>query len=189
MYRYDIHVHARPSRNGVSAWQNFVNTAIARGMDGICFTEHSHTEKFDHRPKSLKHPDTFTVMWGQEVSTPSGDVLVYGADTSIPKGTSIDDMPTEWALVKAHPWRGRGNDGKLCPGYDAVEIFNGGRTNADTAKVQDDILWTGLSTTGGSDAHRHKSVGKCFTCVTRRIACIEGLIEAIKLRKTIGGYR
>ena len=191
MFKYDIHVHAKPSIHGKAALQNYVDMAVKVGLDGICFTEHSHTEKFHTGKVELSVPDGFTVMFAQEVTTSDyGDVLVFGANHGIKRGVKLSaiDPNNEYAIVKAHPWRGRCT---LTHGwwdrFDAIELFNGGRQNDETAKLQEFILSMGLTTTGGSDAHRRRGVGKCFTHTVNRVSCIDDLVREIVEGHVIGG--
>ncbi len=63
------------------------------GLHGTVLTDHHYLwppEEIDALRRNLKVPDYYLILSGQEVATPElGDVLVYGADAAIEKGTRL----------------------------------------------------------------------------------------------------
>jgi len=81
-------------------------------LQGTVLTDHHYLwlpKEIEELRRSLKVPDYYLILSGQEVTTPElGDVLVYGADVSIEKGTSLEDMRKHFpdaAIIWAHPYR------------------------------------------------------------------------------------
>jgi hypothetical protein len=70
-------------------------------------------------------PNHYLILSGQEVTTPElGDVLVYGADVSIEKGTSLEDIRRRFpdaAIIWAHPYRDAQFRNQF---YDTTQVFN-----------------------------------------------------------------
>jgi hypothetical protein len=82
------------------------------GLHGTVITDHHYLwppEEIEELRRKLKVPDYYLILSGQEVSTPElGDVLVYGADVAIEKGTRLASIRNHFpdaAIVWAHPYR------------------------------------------------------------------------------------
>jgi len=81
-------------------------------LQGTVLTDHHYLwtpQEIEELRRKLKVPDYYLILSGQEVTTPElGDVLVYGADVSIEKGTSLESMRKHFpdaAIIWAHPYR------------------------------------------------------------------------------------
>ena len=82
------------------------------GLQGTVFTDHHYLwppEEIKELRGKIKVPDYYFILSGQEVTTPElGDVLVYGADASIEKGSSLENIRKHFpsaAIIWAHPYR------------------------------------------------------------------------------------
>ncbi|MGZ3579740.1 MAG: hypothetical protein ACXU98_12090, partial [Syntrophales bacterium] len=78
------------------------------------------------------------ILSGQEVTTPElGDVLVYGADVSIEKGTSLENIRRRFpdaAIIWVHPYRDENippPDKLSSSAYRRVEILSSNHTIAE----------------------------------------------------------
>ena len=78
--RIDLHVHTAPrSRCSLLDPEEAIRAARARGLDGICFTEHNCLWE-SRAIKELADRHGFPVLQGVEVDTPCGHLLVYGLE-------------------------------------------------------------------------------------------------------------
>src|SRR5512139_2774493 len=82
------------------------------GLQGTVFTDHHYLwppEEIEKLRRRLKVPDHYLILSGQEVTTPElGDVLIYGADVSLDKHTSLAEIRGHFpdaAIIWAHPYR------------------------------------------------------------------------------------
>jgi len=133
------------------------------GLQGTVLTDHHYLwppEEIAELRRTLKVPDYYLILSGQEVTTPElGDVLVYGADVSIEKGTALENIRRHFpdaAIVWAHPYRHENvpsRDSLLNPLIDGVEIFSSNHTVAESSRGLRD--WHALKFTAiaGTDTH------------------------------------
>jgi predicted metal-dependent phosphoesterase TrpH len=185
LWKYDLHCHARPTRNGESAHENFIAAAIAAGMDGLAFTEHSHTEQplTEQQCAALSTP-SFGVFCGQEVSEKIfGDVLVYGEFAAISRDMKLKDIRRLGAVIaRAHPYRtGKMLDAKYWPLFDAVEAENGNHKRDNHLKMRAEYTQSPhYVIIGGSDAHRASHVGRAYTVCPYQLKTTANLLRAIR---------
>jgi hypothetical protein len=108
------------------------------------FTDHHYLwspEEIAELRCKLKVPDHYLILSGQEVTTPEwGDVLVYGADVSIEKGTPLESIRRHFpdaAIIWAHPYRQENNpsrDKLAHPLLDGIEISKSNLTVTETSR-------------------------------------------------------
>jgi predicted metal-dependent phosphoesterase TrpH len=166
----DLHCHTRVySACSALTPDALVRAAKARGVDGVCITEHDAVWPLDD-VRRLAESMAFAVFRGMEVTTEVGHVLVFGV------GRHHSEMATLTALHRivradgglmflAHPGRRYGalppDDLAAC--FDSIEAHNGteGMLQNNTAA----LLAKGLRLPGigGSDAHSVREVGVCAT--------------------------
>jgi len=132
-------------------------------LQGTVLTDHHYLwplEEIEGLRSKLKLPDYYLILSGQEVTTPElGDVLVYGADVSIKKGTSLENIRKNFpnaAIIWAHPYRHENIpfcDKSFLPALDAIEIFSSNHTVAESNRGLHD--WHNLKFTAiaGTDTH------------------------------------
>jgi 3',5'-nucleoside bisphosphate phosphatase len=133
------------------------------GLQGTVLTDHHYLwppGEIAELRRRLKVPDYYLVFSGQEVATPElGDVLVYGADVSIEKGTSLESIRRRFpdaAIVWAHPYRHQNvpyRDRLFHPLIDGIEIFSSNHTVAESSRgLRDwhDLKFTAIA---GTDTH------------------------------------
>lgn len=133
------------------------------GLQGTVLTDHHYVwppGEIAELRRKIKVPDHYLILSGQEVTTPElGDVLVYGADASIGKGTSLETIRTrfpESAIIWAHPYRQENipsRDRLFHPLIDGIEIFSSNHTVAEGNRGLRD--WHNLKFTAiaGTDSH------------------------------------
>lgn len=142
---------------------DLVQKNFDNGLQATVLTDHHYLwteeEILDLR-KKVAVPDYYYIFSGQEVSTPElGDVLVYGADRALAKGTPLADIRKEFpdaALVWAHPFRRENipeTDELLLDLLDAIEIFSSNHTVKESHRAL--IAWHKhrFTAIAGTDAH------------------------------------
>ncbi len=133
------------------------------GLQGTVLTDHHYLwpqEEIEELRRKLKVPDYYLILSGQEVATPElGDVLVYGADVSIEKGTSLESIRKHFpdaAIIWAHPYRHENippRDKLFHPLINGIEIFSSNHTVAESSRgLRDwhDLKFTAIA---GTDTH------------------------------------
>jgi aminoglycoside phosphotransferase (APT) family kinase protein len=160
----EMHAHtAEQSPCSVIPAVELIRQVFAKGLQGIIFTDHHHfwsDQELLKVRREAQVPDHFLILSGQEVRTPEvGDVLVYGADRSLDKGTPLAGIRVLFpgaALVWAHPYR----DGRL-PGesflhnplLDGIEVFNSNHTVRENSRGLQDWHRHKFTAIGGTDTH------------------------------------
>lgn len=166
----DLHCHTRVhSPCSALTPDALVRAAQARGLDGVCITEHDALWPLDDI-RRLAETMEFAVLRGMEVTTEVGHVLVFGVERHHPEMATLDALHrivrAEGGLMfLAHPGRRYGalppDDLAAC--FDSVEAHNGteGMLQNDTAaRLAENLRLPGI---GGSDFHSVREVGVCAT--------------------------
>jgi predicted metal-dependent phosphoesterase TrpH len=166
----DLHTHTKVfSACSALTPDALVRAAKARGLDGVCITEHDaiwDAEAIERLAAEME----FVVLRGMEVTTEVGHVLVYGLDRHRSEMATLDALHrivrAEGALMfLAHPSRRYGTlpPADVSAYFDSVEAQNGteGMLQNDNATALSARLT--LPGIGGSDAHSAREVGICAT--------------------------
>ena len=188
----DLHCHTRV-RSACSALtpDALVRAARARGVDGVCITEHDALSPLDEIQR-LAEEMRFVVLRGVEVTTEVGHVLAYGLERFVPEMASLGALHAiardQGALLfLAHPSRRYGSlppDDLACY-FDSVEVQNaseGMLQNDNAAHLARGMRLPGI---GGSDAHSAREAGTCATRFDATISDEASLIAALRA----GAYR
>lgn len=196
----DMHLHQdRHSFDSHVSLEDIIDEAIAKGLDGICITDHDNNKlkesimEYDHR--GLK------VFVGCEILTTQGDILVLG----VPEIPAYDPFDADTLLtpeqvlalvrqsggiaIAAHPYR-KNNRGlgdhimEYAAGealaLTAVEGMNASTPEHLNVEAQQTAMRAGLSITGGSDAHFKERVGLMATYIPYEIETEQELMDAIR---------
>ncbi len=166
----DLHCHTKVySACSALTPDALVRAGRARGLDGICITEHDALWPLAEIEQLAAAMD-FVVLRGIEVTTEVGHVLVYGVSRHDPVMATLAELHrivrAEGGLMYlAHPSRRYGAlpPDDLASVFDSVEAHNGteGALQNDNAHT----LARGLALPGigGSDSHAVREVGVCAT--------------------------
>lgn len=95
MFKIDLHVHTAYSGDNDAEPEEMLLSAIARGLDGIAFTEHYSYEASGFAEGfKAKYSDRITILRGVEFSALEGHCLVFGANTDklSVKGAPISEL-------------------------------------------------------------------------------------------------
>ena len=183
----DLHTHTKVhSACSALTPDALVRAAKARGIDGVCITEHDaiwDLASIEQLATELE----FVVLRGMEITTEVGHVLVYGLARCRPEMATLEELHrvvrSEGALMfLAHPSRRYGTllRGDLSRYFDSVEAHNGteGLLQNDNATA----LAAGLSLPGigGSDAHSVREVGTCATSFEAAIRDESSFLMALR---------
>ncbi len=192
----DLHIHTTFSYDGFSEPEQVVRTALKRGIDCICITDHEEI-KGVKRALRFASDKNILVVPGIEVSSKSGDILGINIKSEISRGLSAQETIKEirgqgGLAVIAHPFDifpfgFKGDEEALKRiDFDAVEAFNAGRIlKSCNKKAQKLISEEGLSFTAGSDAHRACYVGRGYLEFEQDFNSANELTRLIKENKGV----
>jgi predicted metal-dependent phosphoesterase TrpH len=195
----DLHTHTQPlSLCSHLSLPELVARSRAAGLDGLCLTEHDAMWSVDDLAR-VTDATGFLLLRGIEVSTTQGHVLVYGLsrwrdiygmEWSVHRLRKIADDQGAF-LDKPHPLRDGDftarADGSLLPGgeerlafFDALEVLNGGESDAANALAAAIAHAYGLKGTAGGDVHAAAGVGRCATRFARAIRSESELVAELR---------
>lgn len=166
----DLHCHTRVhSACSALTPDALVRAAQARGLDGVCITEHDALWPLADVER-LAAEMSFVVLRGMEVTTEVGHVLVFGAQRHAPEMATLAELrriaTDQGALMfLAHPSRKYGTvlPDDLPRWFDSVEAQNGTEgmlQNDHAVRLAAGMPLPGI---GGSDSHSVREVGVCAT--------------------------
>lgn len=188
----DLHTHTKV-RSACSALtpDALVRAARARGLDGVCITEHDALWPVAEIRRIAEEME-FVVLRGMEVTTEVGHVLVFGLEQHHPSMATLAELRrivrSEGGLMYlAHPSRRYGTlpPEDLASAFDSVEVHNGTEgllQNDNAAKLARGLALPGI---GGSDSHAVREVGVCGTEFSARVHDETSFIAALRA----GAYR
>ncbi len=190
MTRIDLHVHSGASGDNDADPEEIVERAIELGLDGIAFTEHTSYGLSEHVERLReKYGAVILLLRGVELSAIEGHCLVFGVDTdaldlrSAPVREVVRVVGESGGVViPSHPFRGGNSLGDRVfdlPGIGGLEGYNGANMHGMNEKALEAARKLRLPVTGGSDAHRPREVGSCYTEFQERITA-ENILSALK---------
>jgi 3',5'-nucleoside bisphosphate phosphatase len=187
----EMHCHTaeHSSCSSVSAVE-LVQQVYAKRLQGLVLTDHHYVwpdADLAELRRQAGVPADFAVLSGQETNVPKfGDVLIYGASTSIARGTPLEEIRKEFkdiAVVWAHPYRDRREptqDMLSCVLLDAVEIFNSNHTVLGNSRAYRDWQRYRFTATGGTDTHGASYAGIYPTRFDSPVRTLEELVDGIR---------
>jgi predicted metal-dependent phosphoesterase TrpH len=198
----DLHTHTHPlSHDSLLSPDDLVEAAKAARLDAVCFTEHDFFwEQAETAALSKRHG--FLVIPGIEVNTEDGHVVVFGLNRFVYGMHRMHELArmadaAGAVMIAAHPYRRQlpfelRHDGDWTqaleravanPAYThttAIETLNGRGTDRENAFSEAVAARLGVRTTGASDAHERKDIGRAATEFVRKISDLEGLISELR---------
>ncbi len=190
--KFDLHVHSAYSDDSDLHPEKIIKTAETKDLDGIAFLDHNTLDGY-FKAKDL---DTdLIIVPAIEVSTRKGHVMALGVQEEIEERLSIEETTEKikergGLSIAVHPHRfrsGLGEKNVMENDWDGIEGLNGRSWEWNNNKAQKIAEDLGLPVTGGSDAHRLKSIGEAFT-LFENIGDWEDVIEEVKRGNTkVGG--
>ncbi len=184
---FDIHVHTKISPCSDLSIADALKQAKARGLDGVCITDHQTMEIRKHLREGLQY-NGLCVVFGIEYATAHGDFLLFGPFEDI-----AEDLPAIQLLeqvreqggvaIAAHPFR---NDRPVSEflvrkGFcRIIESVNGRNTPSENQQVKKWRKEHFLTCCGGSDAHSLDELGTVCTRFSTPVRSRNDLIFAFK---------
>lgn len=168
----DLHMHSRYSMDSTSALEDIVSRCLEMDINCIAITDHDALEG----AIKLKEMAPFTVIPGEEILTPNGEIIGYFMTEYVPSNQPLEAvisaLKAQGALVAIpHPFdtfRGLRNLDStqldlLGSQVDVVEVFNA-RTllPGDSDKAAAFARKHGLPGSAGSDAHSTREIGRTY---------------------------
>jgi predicted metal-dependent phosphoesterase TrpH len=166
----DLHCHTKVySACSALTPEALVRAARARGLDGVCITEHDALWPIEEIERIGREMD-FVVLRGIEVTTEVGHVLAFGMRDHHPAMATLQELRLmardDGALLYlAHPSRRYGSlpPDDLAAWFDSVEAQNGTEGVLQNDHAEHLARGMRLPGIGGSDAHSAREVGICAT--------------------------
>jgi predicted metal-dependent phosphoesterase TrpH len=198
----DLHTHSRAlSWDSDLSLDELIERAQAKGLDGICLTEHDYFwDAQELRSAGQRHG--FIVLPGVEINTEEGHFLCFGIERYVYGMHRWGELAEHirgagGAMIAAHPyrrqmpWRPERESAysealaraRANPAYAAcvaMELVNGRGSDAENGFAARLCEATGLAGVAGSDAHELRDIGRCATEFDDRIEDLEGLIAALR---------
>lgn len=182
----DLHCHTKVmSPCSALTPDALVRAARARGLDGVCITEHDAIWPAADAAR-LAGEMEFAVFRGMEVTTEVGHVLTFGLERHDPAMAVLAELHrivrAEGGLMYlAHPSRRYGTlpPADLAAYFDSVESHNGTEgmlQNDHAARLAGAMRLPGI---GGSDAHSAREAGICATRFAAHVRDQAAFLEAL----------
>ena len=190
----DLHIHTNFSCDGVSSPKEVINSAIKKGIDCICITDHNEIKGAIEAMK-FSFDKNILIIPGIEILSTSGDVLGINIRKMIPDGLSVEETIKEirkqgGIAVIPHLFDPfllnlKGSEKKfLNIRPDAIEVFNASNIlNSSNEKALDFSQKNNFCFTAGSDAHRKEFIGRGYIEISEKIFSEKDITEAIMNKK------
>lgn len=177
----DMHLHALPhSTDSSITLEQIVSCARARGLDGVCLTDHDSMAGREFAA-AYSRETGFPIFLGVEFFSLQGDITAWGIE-SIPSRRVdaqefIDQVNAAGGFCCAcHPFRNnnRGLEENLgrVRGLHGIEVLNGSTSPEANQTALDWCRKLGLQPIGASDAHVMEQVGKYATWLPERVETV-----------------
>jgi hypothetical protein len=173
-----------------------IETAIARGLNGICITEHDKIEGSLVVKDIARGYKEIVALSGIEVQSREGHLLVYGYDrdiSGVPPAEEVISIvgAAGGIVIPAHPWRSpfgwySGSidrpleDTEFAALFKVIELYSGSSSPKQNREAEAYCEKTGAAGIGGSDAHAINEIGCCVTEFDDKIENEEALIRALR---------
>ncbi len=186
--RLDLHVHSRHSPDSSLGLETIVDRLGIAGLRGFALTDHNSVAGHPAMSDLAHRNPMYLMVPGVEVSTREGHLLVYGVSEVPPVHRPLAET-LDWVhargvvAVLAHPLRlahGVGRRVAETAPADGIETVNG--HNGELANARAGVIATGrrLATTGGSDAHDAKGLGRAFTELPDEVDSVDAFLAALR---------
>ncbi len=185
----DLHMHERTfSGDSFLALEEMVRIAKAKGLDGICVTDHDSMGLKEYAAEYAAKVN-FPIFVGIEYYSLQGDIVAFGIDEFPRKRVSAQEFVN---MVKAqggicfaaHPFRNnnRGLEEHLLEvkGLDGIEVLNGSTSYEACLKAQAYGRHLGLTPVGSSDCHVTDKVGVFATYFPEEVGTMTEFLRVFK---------
>ena len=185
--RFDLHVHSIISPCSQIRLDEIVSGARAKGLDGVCITDHDTMEAGRHIREGIQG-NGLCVVIGMEYTTSEGDFLLFGPFENLARDLSARELLSRvkkmgGVAIGAHPFRQNRsiNEELIAQGYcEIVERVNGRNGAHENQRV---AFWKnsyGVRQVAGSDAHSPDELASATTLFSQPVTCRDDLVQALK---------
>ena len=190
--RLDLHVHSRYSVDSRLSFDQILERISYEGLQGFALTDHNTTEGLAELERLRSDYPRFWFVPGVEISTREGHLLAYGLRQAPPPDQPLAETLERVAAlggisVLAHPFRWVHGAGRRIAAEAPVQGIEGRNgKNSELANTQAELLAArrSIASTGGSDAHEPRLVGRAFTEFPEEVTSLDGLLEQIRKNQT-----
>jgi predicted metal-dependent phosphoesterase TrpH len=190
--RLDLHVHSRYSVDSRLSFEQIMDRITYEGLQGFALTDHNTTAGLAELDRLRSSYPGFWFVPGVEISTQEGHLLAYGVRESPPPNRPLlETLERVDALggvsILAHPFRWIHGVGRRLAAESRVQGLEGRNgKNSELANTRAELMAArrSIASTGGSDAHEPKLVGRAFTEFPEEVASGDDLLEQIRKRET-----
>ncbi len=193
--RLDLHVHSIFSPDSRLDLDAIVARLPYVELRGFALTDHNTVAGHAALARlAADHPE-YAFLAGVEVSTSDGHLLAYGVTERPPVHRPMAET-VEWVRahggepVVAHPFRWRHGAGRRVTErlpVRTLETRNGHNSELANAKAELLAAQHNFGSTGGSDAHDLRDLGRTFTEWVDASTSTDDLLEGLRRGQTVGG--
>ncbi len=169
--RADLHIHTCYSPDCTTSLEAIIDRCLKLGINCMAVTDHNTIAGGLEMQKSAP----FTIIVGEEIKTPYGEIVGFFLNEEIPGGLSPQEtvgrikaqeglvcIPHPFDRVRRSPLRREMVD-EILPQIDIIEAFNSRTTFLrDNTRAQAFARAHGLPTSAGSDAHTANEIGHTY---------------------------
>jgi len=186
LIRADLHIHTTYSDDSTVTPKALVEKLAAhKSIKAAAVTDHDTVNGLkETRKLAAAYPDILIIP-GVEISTPEGDILVLGAETTPPRPWTVQNIvdfarTSNYVSVVAHPYREYGiGDAARNYKFDAIEVLNGESTPHANKQAHELAKTMKLPGTAGSDAHTPAEPLTVYTEIQAGLN-VDEILKAIK---------
>jgi predicted metal-dependent phosphoesterase TrpH len=182
----DFHIHTTFSSDSVIGPKILVQRLVEDPLVKVAaVTDHSTIDGVRIVQKLAEPYPDLLIIPGVEVTTLQGDVLILGVEKLPPHPWTAENViafakRSNAVSVAVHPYRELGlGDYTQQTHVDAVEVINGGSSNAANKLAHELAKCMKLPGVGGSDSHRPEDLFSVYNEVHARLN-IDEILRAIK---------
>ena len=191
--RVDLHVHSVYSPDSSLPIETIIGRLAYQGLRGFALTDHNSVRGHAELAALRSKHSAYLLLPGVEVSTADGHLLAFGVSEAPPPRRPVAES-VEWVrahggeAVPAHPFRWAHGVGRrlveTVP-VRAIETRNGHNSEVANLRAEEVAARRRIGTTGGSDAHELRDLGRAYTEFDASVATVDDLLEAIRRGRTV----
>ncbi|MEG2018342.1 MAG: PHP-associated domain-containing protein [Clostridium sp.] len=188
----DLHIHESTySSDSFLKLKRIVELAKAKGLDGICITDHD-SMGLKAVAEAYSKEINFPIFVGVEYFSLQGDITAWGIDsfpdTRVSAQEFIDFVQASRGFcIACHPFRnnnrGLEENLKTVQGLGGIEVLNGSTDLEANRKALKYCTKLGLQPIGASDGHWESNVGKYVTWIPEYVTTVENFVQVMRTQK------